>query len=102
MGNKHENSTILEKQAQKLKAPSMYQVTLLNDDYTPMEFVVAIIQEYFNKDRETAMQIMLKVHTDGKGVCGVYSKDVALTKVDLVMTHARKAAHPLQCVMEEV
>lgn len=80
----------------------MYQVTLLNDDYTPMEFVVAIIQEYFNKDRETAMQIMLKVHTDGKGVCGVYSKDVALTKVDLVMTHARKAAHPLQCVMEEV
>ena len=102
MGNKHENSTILEKQAQKLKAPSMYQVTLLNDDYTPMEFVVAIIQEYFNKDRETAMQIMLKVHTDGKGVCGVYSKDVALTKVELVMTHARKAGHPLQCVMEEV
>jgi ATP-dependent Clp protease adaptor protein ClpS len=102
MGIKHENNTVLEKQAQKLKPPSMYQVVLLNDDYTPMEFVVAIIQEYFNKDRETAMQIMLKVHIDGRGVCGVYSKDVALTKVELVLAHARQAGHPLQCVMEEV
>lgn len=102
MGNKHENSTILERQAQKLKPPSMFLVALLNDDYTPMEFVVAIIQEYFNKDRETAMQIMLKVHRDGKGICGTYSKDIALTKVELVLTHARKAGHPLQCVMEEV
>jgi ATP-dependent Clp protease adaptor protein ClpS len=102
MGIKHENNTVLEKQAQKLRPPSMYQVVLLNDDYTPMEFVVAIIQEYFNKDRETAMQIMLKVHIDGRGVCGVYSKDVALTKVELVLAHARQAGHPLQCVMEEV
>ncbi|MBI3286259.1 MAG: ATP-dependent Clp protease adapter ClpS [Burkholderiales bacterium] len=102
MGNKHENGTILERQAQKLKPPPMYQVILLNDDYTPMEFVVAIVQEYFNKDRETAMQIMLRVHRDGKAVCGVYSKDIALTKVELVLTHARKAGHPLQCVMEEV
>lgn len=102
MGIKHENSTILEKQAQKLKPPSMYQVVLLNDDYTPMEFVVAIIQEYFSKDKETAMQIMLKVHVEGRGVCGVYTKDVALTKVELVLTHAKHAGHPLQCVMEEV
>ncbi|MBY0573666.1 MAG: ATP-dependent Clp protease adapter ClpS [Undibacterium sp.] len=102
MGTKHENSTVLEKQAQKLKPPSMYQVVLLNDDYTPMEFVVAVIQEYFNKDKETAMQIMLKVHIDGRGVCGVYSKDVALTKVELVLTLARREGHPLQCVMEEV
>ena len=102
MGIKHENSTVLEKQAQKLKPPSMYQVVLLNDDYTPMEFVVAIIQEYFNKDKETAMQIMLKVHVEGRGVCGVYTKDVALTKVELVLTHAKQAGHPLQCVMEEV
>ena len=80
----------------------MYQVLLLNDDYTPMEFVVAIIQEYFNKDRETATHLMLQVHRDGKAVCGVYSKDIASTKVDLVLTHARKAGHPLQCVMEEV
>ena len=102
MAIKHENSTLIEQREQKLKAPSMYQVLLLNDDYTPMEFVVAIIQEYFNKDRETATHLMLKVHRDGKAVCGVYSKDIASTKVDLVLTHARKAGHPLQCVMEEV
>ena len=102
MGTKHENTTLLEQQAQKLKPPSMYQVSLLNDDYTPMEFVVAVIQEYFNKDRETAMQIMLKVHIDGKGTCGVYSRDIAMTKVELVLAHAKQAGHPLQCVMEEV
>lgn len=102
MANQHDNGTVLERQEQKLKPPAMYQVCLLNDDYTPMEFVVAIIQEYFNKDRETAMHIMLKVHQEGRGVCGVYSKDVALTKVELVSAHARKAGHPLQCVMEEV
>jgi ATP-dependent Clp protease adaptor protein ClpS len=102
MATKHENGTILERQEQKLKPPPMYQVLLLNDDYTPMEFVVAIIQEYFNKDRETATQIMLCVHRDGKGVCGVFPKDIAATKVEFVLTHARKAGHPLQCVMEEV
>jgi ATP-dependent Clp protease adaptor protein ClpS len=102
MATKHENGTILERQEQKLKPPPMYQVLLLNDDYTPMEFVVAIIQEYFNKDRETATQIMLSVHRDGKGVCGVFPKDIAATKVEFVLTHARKAGHPLQCVMEEV
>ncbi|MEN9866057.1 MAG: ATP-dependent Clp protease adapter ClpS [Pseudomonadota bacterium] len=102
MATRHDSGTILERQEQKLKPPPMYQVLLLNDDYTPMEFVVAILQEYFNKDRETATQIMLCVHRDGKGVCGVYSKDVAATKVEYVLTHARKAGHPLQCVMEEV
>jgi ATP-dependent Clp protease adaptor protein ClpS len=102
MATKHENGTILERQEQKLRPPPMYQVLLLNDDYTPMEFVVAIIQEYFNKDRETATQIMLCVHRDGKGVCGVFPKDIAATKVEFVLTHARKAGHPLQCVMEEV
>lgn len=102
MATRHDSGTILERQEQKLKPPPMYQVLLLNDDYTPMEFVVAVLQEYFNKDRETATQIMLCVHRDGKGVCGVYSKDVAATKVEYVLTHARKAGHPLQCVMEEV
>ncbi len=102
MAIKHDNGTVAVRQEQKLKPPSMYQVVLLNDDYTPMEFVVEIVQEYFNKDREMAMQIMLKVHRDGKGVCGVYPKDIASTKVELVSTHARKAGHPLQCVMEEV
>ncbi|MQR01749.1 ATP-dependent Clp protease adapter ClpS [Glaciimonas soli] len=101
MGTKHEEGTVVTRQEQKLKPPPMYMVLLLNDDFTPMEFVVAVIQEYFNKDRETATQIMLKVHRDGKGLCGVFSKDIASTKVELVLTHARKAGHPLQCVMEE-
>lgn len=102
MGIKHDNNTVLEKQAVQLQPPSMYQVLLLNDDYTPMEYVVYIIQEQFNKDMETAMQIMLKVHTEGRGVCGVYTKDVALTKVEMVLTHAKQAGHPLQCVMEKI
>ena len=102
MAIKHENSTVIERQTEKLLPPSMYKVVLLNDDYTPMEFVVIVIQEYFHKDRETALQIMLKVHRDGKGVCGIFSKDVAATKVDLVMAYAKQAGHPLQCVMEEV
>ena len=79
----------------------MYKVLLLNDDYTPMEFVVMILQQYFSKDRETATQIMLTVHREGKGVCGLYTRDIAATKVELVSTHARQAGHPLQCVMEE-
>ena len=78
----------------------MYQVVMLNDDYTPMEFVVLVLQEFFNKDREAATQIMLKIHLDGKGVCGVFSKDVAATKVELVLAAARRAGHPLQCIME--
>jgi len=102
MATKHDDGTVLVRQEQKLKPPSMYEVLLLNDDYTPMEFVVMVLQEYFNKDRENATQIMLMVHRDGKGVCGLYPKDIASTKVELVMNHARKAGHPLQCVMEEV
>jgi ATP-dependent Clp protease adapter protein ClpS len=74
--------------------PQMYQVVMLNDDYTPMEFVVVVIQEFFNKDRETATQIMLKIHLDGKGVCGVYSRDVAATKVQQVQEAARQAGIP--------
>ena len=102
MANKHENNTVAERQTHQVKPPSLFQVVLLNDDYTPMEFVVMIIQAYFGKDRETALQIMLKVHRDGRGICGIYTKDIAATKVDLVMAHARQAGHPLQCVMEEV
>ena len=95
-------SVVLERRTQKVKPPQMYQVVLLNDDYTPMEFVVVVIQEFFNKDRETATQIMLKIHLDGKGVCGVYSRDVAATKVDQVLDAASKAGHPLQCVSEPI
>jgi ATP-dependent Clp protease adaptor protein ClpS len=80
----------------------LYQVAMLNDDFTPMEFVVMVIQEFFSKDREAATQIMLKIHLDGKGVCGVYSRDVAATKVDQVLDAAKQAGHPLQCVSEPI
>jgi len=80
----------------------MFQVLMLNDDFTPMEFVVMVLQEFFSKDRESATQIMLKIHLDGKGVCGVYSKDVAATKVDQVLDAAKKSGHPLQCVSEPI
>jgi ATP-dependent Clp protease adaptor protein ClpS len=80
----------------------MFQVLMLNDDFTPMEFVVMVLQEFFSKDRESATQIMLKIHLDGKGVCGVYSKDVAATKVDQVLDAARKSGHPLQCISEPI
>ncbi|WP_408595198.1 ATP-dependent Clp protease adapter ClpS [Limnohabitans sp.] len=95
-------SVVLERRTQRTKPPQMFQVVMLNDDFTPMEFVVMVLQEFFSKDRESATQIMLKIHLDGKGVCGVYSKDVAATKVDQVMDAARKAGHPLQCISEPV
>ena len=75
---------------------------MLNDDYTPMEFVVMVLQQFFSKDRETATQIMLKIHLDGKGVCGVFSKDVAASKVDQVIDAANQAGHPLQCLSEPI
>jgi ATP-dependent Clp protease adaptor protein ClpS len=96
------DSVVLERRTQKTQPPQMYQVVMLNDDFTPMEFVVMVLQEFFGKDREAATQIMLKIHLDGKGVCGIYSKDVAATKVDQVMDAARKAGHPLQCVAEPI
>ncbi|PIT80892.1 ATP-dependent Clp protease adapter ClpS [Limnohabitans sp. JirII-29] len=95
-------SVVLERRTQRTEPPQMFQVVMLNDDFTPMEFVVMVLQEFFSKDRESATQIMLKIHLDGKGVCGVYSKDVAATKVEQVMDAARKAGHPLQCLSEPV
>jgi len=85
----------------KTKRPSLYRVLLLNDDYTPMEFVILVLQDVFNKSREDAMQIMLHVHQKGVGECGVYPYEVAETKVTRVMDTARKNQHPLQCVMEK-
>ena len=85
----------------KTKRPSLYRVLLLNDDYTPMEFVVLVLQDVFNKSREDAMRIMLHVHNQGVGECGVYPFEVAETKVTRVMDSARKNQHPLQCVMEK-
>src|SRR6185295_5081380 len=95
-----QGAVVAERQLAKTEPPRMYQVVLLNDDYTPMEFVVMVLQEYFKHDLETATQIMLKIHHDGRGVCGVYSKDVAATKVELVLAAARRVGHPLQCIME--
>jgi ATP-dependent Clp protease adaptor protein ClpS len=86
--------------AVKPKLPEMFKVLLLNDDYTPMEFVVETIQRFFNKTREQATQIMLKVHTEGMGVCGVYPQDIAETKMNQVLLYAKDAGHPLQCVIE--
>jgi ATP-dependent Clp protease adaptor protein ClpS len=97
-----DGAVVLERRPQKVKPPQMYQVVVLNDDYTPMEFVVLVIQEFFNKDRATATQIMLKIHLDGKGICGVFTKDLAATKVDQVLGAAKQAGHPLQCVSEPV
>ena len=97
----HKNDSVLETKKAKVKLPPMYKVLLLNDDYTPMEFVVLVLQKFFAMTRERATQVMLKVHREGMGVCGVYPHDVASTKVQQVAGYARKHQHPLQCVMEE-
>ena len=94
-------TTVLEREAQRVEPPPAFQVMILNDDYTPMEFVVMVLQQFFSKDAEQATQIMLKVHREGKGVCGVYPRDIAATKVDQVIEFSRQHQHPLQCVMEE-
>ena len=84
----------------KIKKPKMYKVLILNDDYTPMDFVVHILQAFFNLTHDKAQNIMLNVHTKGKGVCGVYTRDVAETKVDQVNDYSRQNQHPLLCTME--
>ncbi|HWU48512.1 MAG TPA: ATP-dependent Clp protease adapter ClpS [Asticcacaulis sp.] len=85
----------------KPQKPSLYRVLILNDDYTPMEFVVYVLERFFNKSREDATRIMLHVHQTGVGVCGVYTYEVAETKVALVVDMARRHQHPLQCTMEK-
>jgi len=85
----------------RTKRPSLYRVLLLNDDYTPMEFVVIVLERFFQKGRDEATQIMLHVHQHGVGECGIYTYEVAETKVTQVMDFARKHQHPLQCVMEK-
>jgi ATP-dependent Clp protease adaptor protein ClpS len=91
----------VEEAPPKLKRPPLYRVVLLNDDYTPMEFVVQILERFFAMDREKATRVMLQVHTHGKGVCGVYARDVAETKVTQVNEFSRSHQHPLMCTMEE-
>jgi ATP-dependent Clp protease adaptor protein ClpS len=91
----------VQEERPKLKRPPMYSVVLLNDDYTPMEFVVELLQRFFYMNREKATQVMLHVHTRGKGVCGVFTREVAETKVMQVNQYARDHEHPLLCTMEE-
>ena len=86
----------------KLKRPPMYQVLLINDDFTPMEFVVHVLEKFFRMDREKAMRIMLHVHTQGRGLCGVYVREIAETKVAQVNDYSRSNNHPLLCTMETV
>lgn len=102
--NKFENndSLIKTQTKEKLKKPSLYKVLILNDDYTPMEFVVYLLKSFFNKSNEEATKIMLHVHQNGIGVCGIFSYEIAETKVIQVLDTSIKNNHPLQCTMEKV
>jgi ATP-dependent Clp protease adaptor protein ClpS len=96
-----EDSAVLEPQKSRAKPPPLYKVLLLNDDFTPMDFVVVVLQKFFAMSREQATVVMLKVHREGRGMCGVYPRDLAATKVEQVAAFARQHQHPLACVMEE-
>lgn len=96
-----ERGLVVEEAKPRLKRPPLYQVILLNDDYTPMEFVVDVLERIFNLNRTVATRVMLEVHTRGKGVCGVFTFEIAETKVAQVTTYARQHQHPLLCTMEE-
>lgn len=97
-----DHGLVTEEAKPELKRPSMYRVVLMNDDYTPMDFVVEVLMAFFNMNEEKATQVMLAVHTQGKGVCGVYTRDVAETKAAMVNQYARDNKHPLLCEIESV
>jgi ATP-dependent Clp protease adaptor protein ClpS len=96
-----QGDTSLSVESTKLRPPSLYKVLLLNDDFTPMEFVIVVLQKFFAMNREQATLIMLKVHNEGRGLCGIYPRDIAASKVEQVTAYARQHQHPLACVMEE-
>ena len=98
---KKQDESVLESEVTRVKPPPLYKVMLLNDDFTPMDFVVTVLQKFFGMDREQATRVMLKVHREGVGVCGVFPRDIAATKVEQVIAYARRHQHPLACVMEE-
>ncbi|HQU16410.1 MAG: ATP-dependent Clp protease adapter ClpS [Chromatiales bacterium 21-64-14] len=100
-GSNQDDGLAVEEAKPKLKRPPLYKVVLLNDDYTPMEFVVQVLEEFFAMSRTKATQIMLHVHTRGKGVCGVFTREIAETKVAQVNEFSRRNQHPLLCTMEE-
>jgi ATP-dependent Clp protease adaptor protein ClpS len=101
MAAHEQQGSTLEAEKTRLKPPPLYKVLLLNDDYTPMDFVVVVLQTVFGMSREQATQVMLQVHREGMGVCGTYTREVAVAKVDQVIGIAREHQHPLQCTMEE-
>jgi ATP-dependent Clp protease adaptor protein ClpS len=96
-----DESAVLAPQQSRAKPPPLFKVVLLNDDFTPMDFVVVVLEKFFSMAREQATVVMLKVHREGKGICGVFPRDVAATKVEQVSAFARQHQHPLACVMEE-
>ncbi|MEH3146085.1 MAG: ATP-dependent Clp protease adapter ClpS [Methylobacterium frigidaeris] len=100
-GDGRSGTAVITRTKPRAKRPNLYRVLLLNDDYTPMEFVVHVVERFFNKSREDATRIMLHVHQNGVGECGIFTYEVAETKVTQVMDFARKHQHPLQCVMEK-
>ena len=100
MAKLNQDASILEAKRTQLAPPPLYSVVLLNDDFTPMEFVIIVLEKFFSKNREQATQIMLQVHTEGMGVCGIYPQDIAETKMNQVLKHAQEAQHPLQCIIE--
>ncbi|MDD5298843.1 MAG: ATP-dependent Clp protease adapter ClpS [Rhodocyclaceae bacterium] len=102
MVTRRKQEALLEAERTTGKPPPLYKVLLLNDDFTPMDFVVMVLQKFFAMNREQATRVMLQVHQKGVGVCGVYPKDIAASKVDQVSAFAREHQHPLACVMEEV
>ena len=101
MSAQEHNGSVLEVEKTRVKPPPLFKVILLNDDYTPMDFVVVVLQTVFTMSREKATLVMLQVHREGMGVCGTFTREVAAAKVDQVIDIARKHQHPLQCTMEE-
>ena len=101
MAHRQQDGGLLEAEKTRLKPPPLFKVLLLNDDYTPMDFVVVVLQTVFSMSREKATLVMLQVHREGMGVCGTCTREVAAAKVDQVIEIARKHQHPLQCTMEE-
>lgn len=100
--HEHEHETTVATSRPEARRPSLFRVVLLNDDFTPMDFVVEVLRSFFSMDQEKAVQVMLHVHTRGKGVCGVFSREVAETRVNQVNEYARDNQHPLMCTMEKV
>ncbi|MBI3149683.1 MAG: ATP-dependent Clp protease adapter ClpS [Betaproteobacteria bacterium] len=101
MATRVQEGGVLEAKKERLKSPPLYKVLLLNDDFTPMDFVVVVLQTIFAMNRERATTVMLRVHREGVGECGTFTRDVATAKVDQVVDLARQHQHPLQCTMEE-